>query len=105
MGEQRVERRRFPRVRVRAPLFARVLTHSDALSRGGIVDGVLVDASRGGVAFAARDQLAVGEAVEISVERVDRTGVLARVDARVVGIEEGPADDVIVRCAFAEPTK
>src|SRR4051812_7917295 len=98
-----VERRRFPRVRVPAPVFARVDSRSVALSAGGVVDGVLVDASRGGVAFAAYDPLRVGDVVEISVERPDRTGLLARVDARVVEVDASAADEVVVRCAFAEP--
>jgi hypothetical protein len=103
MGEP-VDRRRYPRVRVRAPLFARVLPRSDALGAGGVVDGLLIDASRGGVAFAAHDPLAVGDVVEISVERRDRVGVLAHVDARVVAVEPGADHDVVVRCAFADPT-
>jgi hypothetical protein len=104
MSEERAERRRFARVRVRAPLFARVVSRSLALSAGGVVDGVLIDASRGGVAFAAHDPLAIDDVVEISVERPDRSGVLAHVRARVVAVEPGAADDLVVRCEFTEPT-
>ena len=104
MGEPVGERRRYPRVRVRAPLFARVLPQSEALGAAGVVDGVLLDASRGGVALAAHDPLAVGDLVELSVERRDRAGVVAHVDARVVAVEDDPTHDVVVRCAFAEPS-
>jgi stage V sporulation protein SpoVS len=103
MGEPHVERRRFPRVRVRAPLFARVRPKSQALGAGGVVDGRLLDVSRGGLAFTAVDPLTVGDIVELAVERQDRVGILAHVDARVVGVQQDTGEDVIVRCAFAEP--
>jgi PilZ domain len=104
MGEPLVERRRYPRVRVRAPMFARVRPQSRALGAGGVVDGRLLDVSRGGVAFLAEETLTVGDVVELAVEREDRVGILAHVDARVVGVDQRREDACVVRCAFAEPT-
>jgi hypothetical protein len=104
MGEPLVERRRYPRVRVRAPLFARVRPRSRALGAGGVVDGRLLDVSRGGLAFRAEDPLTVGDEIELAVEREDRVGILAHVDARVVGVEMDDGEECVVRCAFAEPT-
>ena len=105
MGEPLVDRRRHPRVHVRAPMFARARPQSQALGAGGIVDGRLLDVSRGGLAFVAEDPLTVGDVVDHAVERQDRVGILAaEFDATVVGIEQDAGDACVVRCAFAEPT-
>jgi hypothetical protein len=104
VSEPLVERRRYPRVRVRAPLFARVRPQSRALGAGGVVDGRLIDVSRGGIAFLAEEELTVGDVIELAVEREDRVGILAHVDARVVGVQPDGDDECVVRCAFAEPT-
>lgn len=89
---------------MRAPLFARVRPQSRALGAGGVVDGRLLDVSRGGLAFLAEEELAVGDVIELAVERGDRVGILAHVDAKVVGVQADGDDECVVRCAFAEPT-
>ena len=89
---------------MRAPLFARVRPQSRALGAGGVVDGRLIDVSRGGLAFLAEEELAVGDVIELAVERGDRVGILAHVDAKVVGVQQDGEAECVVRCAFAEPT-
>jgi hypothetical protein len=97
------ERRRFPRVEVSAPVAARVLSRDPALARGATVSGSLLNASRGGVAFAADEDVEPGETVELAVRTADGAAPLQR-RARVVGCERDIAHGRVVRCVFEEPT-
>jgi hypothetical protein len=96
------ERRLFPRVAVKAPVFARRISQDRALAGGAELDGMLLDASRGGVAFEARQRVSRGELVELAV--VDRNGAGLRTFARVIACEPHPDNEFLVRCAFVEPT-
>lgn len=97
------ERRRFPRVEASAPLFARPLSRDPALARGTSVVGSLIDASRGGVAFACDEAVEVGDLVQLDVRNEDGRAVLERF-GRVVACAEDIAHGHVVRCAFVEPT-
>jgi hypothetical protein len=94
----------FPRVAVQAPLFARPMSRTPGLAAGSILDGMLLDASRGGVAFASPEPVETGELVELAVRDAAGTAVLERY-GRVVACDEEVADGVVVRCAFVEPTR
>jgi hypothetical protein len=97
------ERRAFPRVRARAPMFVAAITRSERL-RGDGIEGQLVDASRGGLSFAARAVLARGDLVEISVSAPDGTASLDGVYGQVVGTSEHPEHGAVVHLAFTTPT-
>jgi PilZ domain len=94
----------FPRVAVQAPLFARPMSRTPGLAAGSTLDGMLIDASRGGVAFASPEPVEAGELVELAVRDASGTAVLERY-GRVVGCDEREPDGVVVRCAFVEPTR
>ena len=81
------ERRRFPRVEASAPLFARPLSRDPALARGTSLVGSLIDASRGGVAFACDEAVEVGDLVQLDVRNEDGRAVLERF-GRVVACAE-----------------
>ncbi len=97
------DRRRFPRVEVSAPLFARRAGGESALARGAAVTGSLLNASRGGVAFLADEPVAPGELVALSIRTEDGSAVLERY-ARVIGCDAETEHGLVVRCAFIEPT-
>jgi hypothetical protein len=98
------ERRMFPRVAVQAPIFARPMSRTAGLAAGETLDGVLLDASRGGIAFASDEPVATGELVELAVREPDGTALLERY-GRVVGCDAHPEHTLVVRCAFVEPTR
>jgi hypothetical protein len=98
------ERRVYPRVTAQAPLFFQALTRSAALADGAPLRGRLLNASRGGVAFATDKPVVAGDLVEVSVEGADGESCLRRRYARVVATAPHPEHDLIVRCEFAEPT-
>ena len=97
------ERRRFPRVELTAPIFARRHSRDPALSQGTTVIGTLVNASRGGVAFGCDEQLETGDLVELAVRAADGTSPLDRY-AHVVACDEDLAHRHLVRCSCVEPT-
>jgi hypothetical protein len=97
------ERRRFPRVEASAPVFARSLSRDPALARGAALLGSLIDASRGGVAFACDQPVEIGDLVQLDVRNEDGRAVLERF-GRVVACNEDLAYGHVVRCAFVEPT-
>jgi hypothetical protein len=94
----------FPRVAVQAPLFARPMSRTPGLAAGSTLDGMLIDASRGGVAFASPEPVETGELVELAVRDAAGIAVLERY-GRVVACDEEAADGIVVRCAFVEPTR
>ncbi len=94
----------FPRVAVQAPLFARPMSRTPGLAAGSTLDGMLLDASRGGVAFAAPGPVEAGGLVEVAVRDAAGPAVLERY-GRVVGCDERAETGVVVRCAFVEPTR
>lgn len=97
------ERRLFPRVDVSAPIFARPLSRDPQLARGDAIGGVLLNASRGGIAFACPEAVSPGDLVELAVRTGDGSPVLERY-GRVVACER-VADETVVRCSFVEPTR
>ena len=97
------ERRLFPRVDVSAPIFARPLSRDPQLARGDALSGVLLNASRGGVAFACPTPVSTGDLVELAVRTGDGSAVLERY-GRVVACDQ-LADETVVRCSFVEPTR
>jgi hypothetical protein len=98
------ERRRFPRVEVSAPIFARRMSRDPALARGTTIIGTLINASRGGVAFGTDDGVEPGDLVELAVRTEDGSAPLQRY-ARVVACMEDVAHGQVVRCEFTEPTE
>ncbi len=94
----------FPRVAVQAPVFARPVSRDPALSSGATLDGMLLDASRGGVAFEAPSEVARGELVEVVVRAESGDALLERY-ARVIACEPHPDNEFLLRCAFVEPTR
>jgi hypothetical protein len=98
------ERRMFPRVALQAPVFARSMSRTPQLAHGATFDGRLLNASRGGVAFAAEEPVAPGELVELAVRLPDGDAVLERY-GRVVGCDPHPEHGLVVRCQFVEPTR
>ncbi len=98
-----LERRRFPRVEVSAPVAARLLSRDAALASGATITGSLLNVSRGGVAFAADEHVESGETVELAVRTADGAAPLQR-RARVVACEQDIAHGRVVRCVFDEPT-
>ena len=97
------DRRRYPRVEVSAPVFARRAGGETPLARGTAVTGSLLNASRGGVAFLADEAVEPGELVQLSIRTEDGSAVLDRY-ARVVGCDADPEHGLVARCAFIEPT-
>ena len=94
----------FPRVAVQAPVFARPVSRDPALAAGSTLDGMLLDASRGGVAFEVRTEVARGELVEVVVRAEAGEPLLERY-ARVVACEPHPDNEFLLRCSFVEPTR
>jgi hypothetical protein len=97
------DRRRFPRVELTAPIFARRRSRDPSLAQGTTVIGTLVNASRGGVAFGCDEPLETGDLVELAVRAADGSAPLDRY-AHVVACDEDLAHRHLVRCAFVEPT-
>jgi hypothetical protein len=91
------ERRREPRILAQAPLEVSALVPSAEPRR--TVWGRLLDASRGGLAFATEDEVEPGELLEISVARLDGEACLSKVEVQVVAshLWEG---DVVAHCQF-----
>ena len=102
--QSRAERRRFPRVEVRAPVAARDVTRDGGLAGGATVSGSLLNASRGGVAFAADDVVDPVAAVELVVRTADGTRALQR-RARVIACTQDIAHGLVIRCVFDEATE
>ena len=94
----------FPRVALQAPVFARSMARTPGLAHGATFDGRLLNASRGGVAFASDEPVAPGELVELAVRLPDGEPVLERY-GRVVGCDDHPEHTIVVRCQFVEPTR
>jgi hypothetical protein len=94
----------FPRVALQAPVFARSMARTPGLAHGATFDGRLLNASRGGVAFAAHAPVEPGELVELAVRLPDGEAVLERY-GRVVGCDDHPEHTIVVRCQFVEPTR
>jgi len=94
----------FPRVALQAPVFARPVSRDPALAAGATLDGMLLDASRGGVAFEVPTQVTRGELVELVVRDGGGEALLERY-ARVVACEPHPDNQYLLRCAFVEPTR
>ena len=97
------ERRLFPRVDVSAPIFARPLSRDPQLARGDAIGGALLNASRGGVAFACPEAVSPGDLVELAVRTGDGSAVLERY-GRVVACDGARRRDrraVLVRRADA----
>ena len=80
------------------------MTRTPGLAAGATLDGVLLNASRGGVAFASAEAVAAGELVELAVRDPDGAAVLERY-GRVIGCDAHPEHGLVVRCAFVEPTR
>jgi hypothetical protein len=97
------ERRRFPRVEAWAPVFARPLSRDPGLARGAALIGSLLDASRGGVAFACDGPVELGDLVQLDVRNQGGRSVLERY-GRVVDCAADVAHGHVVRCSFVEPT-
>ena len=100
--EQRTERRAYPRVRAEAPLFLRSMTRSAGL-REGALEGRLIDASRGGVAFASTRPVRPGDIIEVRIDTPAGDPCLTGVYARIVGTRPHPDHDLIVQCQFTDP--
>src|SRR4051812_14275470 len=94
----------FPRVALQAPVFARSMSRTPGLAHGATFDGRLLNASRGGLAFAASEPVAPGELVELAVRLPDGEAVLERY-GRVIGCEAHAEHELVVRCQFVEPTR
>jgi hypothetical protein len=98
------ERRSFARVRIQAPVYFRALTRSELLREGAEIEGELVDAGRGGVAFRTHIAgLRIGDVIDLAVETFDGERVLNATFARVVNVEAENAAE-IVSCSFVVPT-
>jgi hypothetical protein len=102
MAAPTAERRQHARVTAHAPHFVRGITRSEGL-RGGI-EGTLLNASRGGVAFATTQPVRSGDLVELTVRPPAGEPCLHGMYARVVGTAAHPEYDLVVRCEFVEPT-
>jgi hypothetical protein len=94
----------FPRVALQAPVFARPVSRDPSLAAGATLDGMLLDASRGGVAFEVRAEVARGDLVELVVRAENGEPLLERY-ARVISCEPHPDNEFLLRCAFVEPTR
>ena len=99
------ERRSFARVRIQAPVYFRALTRSELLREGAEIEGELLDAGRGGVAFRTQvEGLRTGDVIDLAVESFAGERVLSATFARVVNVEtEGDVE--VVSCSFVVPTR
>jgi succinyl-diaminopimelate desuccinylase len=100
--EERTDRRAYPRVRAEAPLFLRSMTQSAGL-QAGAVEGRLIDASRGGVAFASSQPVRPGDIIEVQIDTPSGDPCLSGVYARIVATRPHPEHDLIVHCEFTDP--
>ena len=64
---------------------------------------MLLNASRGGIAFSCPETVSTGDLVELAVRTGDGSAVLERY-GRVVACDR-LADESVVRCSFVEPTR
>jgi hypothetical protein len=69
---------------------------------GSSVFGRLVDASPHGLAFLCEERLVPGEAVVVSVRRIDGVTALENATVRVLAIRADGLD-TLAHCAFGEP--
>jgi PilZ domain len=100
--EERTDRRAYPRVRAEAPLSLRSMTRSQGL-QDGAVEGRLLDASRGGVAFASSQPVRPGDIIEVRIDTPAGDPCLTGVYARIVATRPHPEHDLIVQCQFTDP--
>jgi hypothetical protein len=100
--EPTTDRRAYPRVRAEAPLFLRSMTRSAGL-REGALEGRLIDASRGGVAFASTRPVRPGDIIEVRIDTPAGDPCLTGVYARIVATRPHPEHDLIVQCQFTDP--
>jgi succinyl-diaminopimelate desuccinylase len=100
--EERTDRRAYPRVRAEAPLFLRTMTRSAGLREGPLV-GRLIDASRGGVAFASNQPVRPGDIIEVQIDTPAGDPCLSGVYARIVATRPHPEHDLVVHCQFTDP--
>jgi hypothetical protein len=101
-AEERTDRRAYPRVRAEAPLFLRSMTRSAGL-KAGPLEGRLIDASRGGVAFASSEPVRPGDIIEVRIDTPAGDPCLTGVYARIVATRPHPEHDQIVQCEFTDP--
>jgi hypothetical protein len=80
------------------------MSRTPGLAHGETFDGRLLNASRGGLAFAASEPVAPGELVELAVRSAEGEAVLERY-GRVIGCDPHPDYELVVRCQFVEPTR
>jgi len=104
MEDRPRERRSFARVRIQAPVYFRALTRSDVLRGGAEIEGDLIDAGRGGVAFRTGFVgLLAGDVIDLGVETFEGERVLSATFARVVHVVAQDGVET-VSCSFVVPT-